>query len=74
MTTWRKLLDEFDDYISYNTLSNEQLDAEFDSEHGQSQPFTAWSTRFVYFPVLGNTLARVPRSPCDEAARHIGGE
>ena len=71
MTT-RELLAIFDDYINYNTLSNESLDAEITDNTLPS--FTAWSTKFVYFPLANGSIGRVPRSPCTEIVHPIGGE
>ena len=64
MTT-RELLAIFKDYISYNTLSNESLDAEITTNTLPS--FTAWSVRWVYFPLANGSIGRVPRSPCEYA-------
>ena len=43
MTSWKKLLAEYDGYISYNTLSTEQLEHEFDECGGAYVGFYAWS-------------------------------
>lgn len=84
MTTWRKEFekifevtgDSFDNIIT--TLSNEQLDAEFDDGYGgiEGMSFTAWSDNYVYFPVCydgSEWIDYVPRNPCEIAVDHIGG-
>jgi hypothetical protein len=60
------------------TLTPEELDVRFDNgfgnEHGQ--PFTAWTARRVYFPVCydgSEWCGSVPREPCAEATKHVGG-
>ena len=80
MTTWRKLIAECaeGDEIIACTLSEEELDAEFDSGYGVSEgrPFTAWSDQWVYFPSEydgSEDCNRVPRNPCDIATEHVGG-
>ena len=55
------------------------LDVEFDSDWGshEGQPFTAWTERRVYFPVVydgSEWVGSAPRDPCDEACTHVGGE
>jgi hypothetical protein len=77
-TTWRKKIAEFGDTIIACTLSDEELDAEFDDGFGcpEGMPFTAWSERYVYFPVCydgAERVGRAPRNPCDEANDHVGG-
>lgn len=81
ITTWRKRIEDTadGDKIVYCTLSNTELDVEFDGGYGGSEgkPFTAWSEKYVYFPVVydGSEWAgRAPRFPCDEATNHVGGE
>ena len=66
MTSWKKLLAEYDGYISYNTLSTEQLEHEFDECGGAYVGFYAWSVSHVYFDLVIDgraTVRRVPRSP-----------
>lgn len=70
--TIRQVLDTFDGYISYNTLSNESLDIEI--VDNQLVPFTAWSTTHVYFPLADGSIGRVPRSPCNEIVQPLGGD
>lgn len=82
--TWRRLLTEemnsrgetFDDLESI-TLSDEDLDREFDNGIGEVEgvPFTAWTARHVYFPaecVGAEWVASVPRHPNGEKTRHVG--
>lgn len=58
MTTWRKLLD--DKLVEHGeswadveacTLTEEELDVEFDSDFGapNGKPFSLWTTNRVYF-------------------------
>ena len=72
MTT-RELLDIFKDYISYNTLKDSELDAELTAADNLPS-FTAWSVRWVYFPLANGSIGRVPRSPCDYDTPALGGE
>ncbi len=60
-------------------LTVEELDRKFDNGYGGSNgsSFTLWTKNRVYFPVVydGKEWASsVPRNPCDEAQRHVGGE
>ena len=80
MATWRKLINiaAGDDRIISCTLTDEELDKEFDDGYGfpQGKPFTAWSEKFVYFPVVydgAEWVGRAPRNPCDEVTFHMGG-
>lgn len=39
-------------------------------------PFTAWSAKWVYFPVQYDgreSIGRAPRNPCNHANEHVGG-
>lgn len=80
-TTWRAELGKIQDgdQIMDCTLSETELDLEFDAGIGGQQwgkEFTAWSEKWVYFPVVydGEEWAgRVRRNPCDEASLHHGG-
>lgn len=81
MTTWKELIKEAaeDDKIIKCTLSDEELNVEFNNGFGGSEgkPFTAWSGKYVYFPVVYDGqewVGRAPRKPCDEACEHVGGE
>jgi hypothetical protein len=84
ITTWRKELTEacedngetLADLVI--TLTDDQLDVEFDSGYGlwEGAPFTAWSANFVYFPWGydgAEGVACVPRNPNGEPTSHIGG-
>lgn len=78
-TTWRKKLSEFRDEIIACTLTDKQLDEKFDDGFGCSEgrAFTAWSKKYVYFPVVydgAESVGRAPRNPCNEATSHVGGE
>lgn len=85
LTTWHKLLKEAfeesgDDFSKMvTTLTDEQLNKEFDNGWGTSEgdPFTAWGDRYVYFPVVydgAEWVGRAPRNPCNEQCTHAGGE
>jgi hypothetical protein len=58
MTTWRKeiqcILDSINEPIIACTLSEDELDVEFDEGYGGSEgePFTAWTENYVIFPVV----------------------
>jgi hypothetical protein len=85
LTTWRKEIttamgsvDEWEN-VEARTLSDEELDKEFDSGYGCSEgkAFTLWTKTRVYFPGVydGSEWAdSAPRHPCDEATSHVGGE
>jgi len=83
--TWRTLLkerfkykgDNFDKMVT--TLSEEELDREFDDGFGSAEgtPFTAWGEKYVYFPGVYDGAEWVdcaPRNPCDEITDHVGGQ
>ena len=87
-STWRELitsaLEEKDETwkdVEYCTLTEEQLDKEFDSGYGCSlgTPFTMWTKNRVYFPAVydeNEWVASVPRNPNgsdSEETCHVGG-
>lgn len=81
MTSWREEIKNAagDDKIIACTLTDEEMDVEFDGGYGGSEgkPFTAWSENYVYFPVVydgSEWVGSAPRNPCDEATGHHGGE
>ncbi len=60
-------------------LSADELDRKFHPGYGGSNgsSFTLWTRNRVYFPAVydGSEWAEsVPRNPCTEATKHIGGE
>ena len=76
MATWRQLIEKAaeGDTIIACTLTDEELDVDLFDGYGsiRGKDFTAWSERYVYFPVecdWGEDVGRVPRHPCDEVAR-----
>ena len=86
MDTWRILINEqlqingetFKDIVSI-TLSEEDLDKEFDSGYGaaEGKSFTAWTEKYVYFPAVyygSEWVESIRRNPCDEDTPHIGGQ
>ena len=85
MTTWKREFDEFyeaeqkkNDTIIACTLTDDEMNAEFDGGYGgnEGKPFTAWSDKYVYFPICydgSEWVGRAPRNPCDEATEHQGG-
>ncbi len=81
--TWRSALkvatDQTKDPFTDCTLSDEELDKEFDSGYGGSEgkDFTAWGETYVYFPVVYDGAEWVGwslRNPCDTSTKHQGGE
>lgn len=86
ITTWRNLLksamercgENLSDIIA-NTMTDEEMDTEFDSDYGGSEgiPFTVWTENRVYFPVTydGNEwVGSISRVVNMIPTRHIGGE
>lgn len=86
MTTWRALISEhmkihgesFDNFLS-TTLTEDELDVEFDDDFGSSEgkPFTLWTYKRVYFPVVydgSEWVSSVARYPDDIPTNHVGGE
>ena len=81
MVTWRELINEEleGDVLIANTLTEEEMDAEFYNGYGgaQGKAFTAWSKTRVYFPIVydgAEWVGSAPRNPCNEACEHQGGE
>jgi len=82
ITTWRKEIADVakGDELIACTLSDEELDMEFDAGYGVSEgrPFTAWSSEWVYLPAVydgAEWVERVPRNPAmDKTTSHIGGQ
>jgi len=60
------------------TLSSEEMQKEFDNDYGgvEGAPFTAWSDKYVYFPICydgSEWIGWVERNPCDTPSLHQGG-
>ena len=80
MANWKELIDyalDGDSLISC-TLTEKELIRNFNNGYGGSEgePFTAWSEKYVYFPVVydgAEWVGRAPRNPSDEATKHVGG-
>jgi len=78
-TTWRKKIAQTaDDQIIYCTLTEEELDEVFDNGYGgiEGKPFTAWSEKYVYFPIVydgSEWVGSALRNPCNIATNHQGG-
>ena len=85
MATWRELIvhelwnqsERWNDVIQC-TLTEDELDVEFSEGYGaeEGKPFTLWTTKRVYFPIVydgSEWVGSAPRNPCDEAMRHQGG-
>lgn len=84
--SWRELIsdamdehgDTWDDVVS-STLSDSDLDAGFDPNHGtfaQGRSFTLWTAKRVYFPAGydGSEWAEsVSREPDGKPTKHVGG-
>lgn len=84
-TTWRRQISErlesngeqWADVVAC-TLSAADLDRPFHDDYGacEGRPFTLWTRTRVYFPVCydgAEWVRSVPRDPCDEMTRHVGG-
>lgn len=84
-TTWRREITErmeqngetWADLVAC-TLADADLDREFHDDFGacEGRPFTLWTKRRVYFPVVydgAEWVRSVPRDPCGEMTRHVGG-
>ena len=83
MATWRKYIEQEvkgnKDTLVKCTLSEDELDEEFDDSYGtlEGKPFTAWGEKYVYFPVVydgSEWVDSVLRNPCNTATWHIGGQ
>lgn len=85
MATWRELIssaltdsnESWDDVV-YCTLSDAQLDREFNDDWGgiEGDAFTMWTSNHVYFPVCydgAEWVGSVPRNPQQTPIGHIGG-
>ena len=85
METWRNMLEQemtergetMADVVSI-TLTQEQLDEEFDDGFGAAngRPFTCWTANTVYFPVRydgSEWVGSISRNPNGKATEHIGG-
>ena len=83
LKTWRELIssemkkhaDSFDNLVSC-TLSDDDLDEEFDSGYGKTRgkPFTLWTKDRVYFPLSYDGLefvGSVSRFPDGKPTEHI---
>ena len=79
---WRKMIKDVlpvGETIIACTISDEELDREFDDGYGGSEgaPFTAWSENWVFFPICydgAEWVGRAPRNPCDISMIHQGGQ
>ena len=84
MNTWRNLITEemkkfgesWGDEVAC-TLTDEELDEEFDAlGFIERRPFNLWTKKRVYFSLdydCAEYCASVPRDPCNEATKHVGG-
>lgn len=85
MANWREELtealkanDESWSSIESITLTDDQLDRDFDDSWGgtEGDPFTVWTAKRVYFPACydgGEWVASVARNPDGKPTSHIGG-
>jgi hypothetical protein len=85
MTTWRaEITETMAEHgetlvdVLHTTLSESDLDVEFDSGYGgtSGKPFTLWTKTRVYFPIQyygSEWVGSAPRNPSDEALEHQGG-
>jgi len=82
--TWRELIakemnnhgESWEDTVD-STLTDEQLDKEFDSGLGEpeGEPFTVWTANRVYFPITrdgAEWCGSVSRNPDGHATPHLG--
>jgi hypothetical protein len=83
MTNWRELLSRAQDQngdkgeLKKIYPPNIDLDREFDCGFGTTngEPFTAWSDKWVYFPIVydgAEWVGSAPRNPCEVAMPHQG--
>jgi hypothetical protein len=80
IVTWRKMIDVAIERNGLGkliacTLSEEELDVEFDRAFGAAEgaPFTAWTELYVLFPVEydgAEGVGYAPRNPCGQATEH----
>ena len=83
-SSWRELIEDErirkgDGSIINCTLTKSGLERRFDAGFGVSEgkPFTAWSEKRVYFPVVydgAEWVGSAPRDPCKEATKHVGND
>jgi len=64
--------------IEVNTLSDEEMEAEFDPDYGGTNggPFTIWTRKTVYFPLCydgAEWVGSVARHPDGVPTSHQGG-
>ncbi|RLB65126.1 MAG: hypothetical protein DRH04_10820 [Deltaproteobacteria bacterium] len=80
MANWKGLISKAagGDKIIACTLTDTEMLVNFNCGYGrpEGRPFSAWSKKYVYFPVVydgAEWVGRAPRNPCDEATDHVGG-
>ncbi len=86
MATWRveifeALRDNSEtwlDDVESCTLTQGELDREFDEDYGLTQglPFTVWTAKHVYFPIVydgSEWVGCVARNPDGKPTKHQGG-
>ena len=62
--------------VVHNTLSESDMDVKCLGHGDLCKPFTLWTIKRVYFPATYDAnewVASVPRDPCDEVTKHVGG-
>ena len=85
MKNWKEMLSEamkrrdetFSD-IEENTMTEEEMNREFDTDYGAVEgcPFTVWTKNTVYFPICydgAESVGMVSRNPDGKATNHQGG-
>ena len=65
--------------VEAHTLTERELHARTPDGFGGSEraPFTLWTAKRVYFPAVydgAEWVESVPRHPCKEKTKHVGGE
>lgn len=78
ITTEMKAHNDSWDNLKKSTLSDEELEINFDNSYGgtEGSEFTLWTKDRVYFPICydgSEWVGSVPRKPSNEKTHHHGG-
>ena len=88
MTNWQVLIakemghhgETLDDTVRCTPpLESDEMSRMFDDSYGLAEgcPFTLWTSSRIYFPAVydgAEWVASVPRRPCTEVTKHVGGQ